>query len=261
MWDLCLECVSRGNCCSHELQLFGSNRLIAAAAAAAAAVATGRSGSSLSDRLGRMNVSTAAGRDARLAHSGYARWTSFNVTCDRCQYAIPHDHSYLHCTVCSNGQWDICTACWEANPGTSNDDADGTVFQCHAGHKMLLLSQVGKEGTHELILDVTHDPPDYVSKKPSKGRNGRTGARDAVALKSHWPDPQETPDGAVYRASTPGARSANLGGLLAFPEKAAISDVWVAFTEGDGDQLIEYLWGWYAGVGGLFPRDCVKFTN
>lgn len=255
-WDMCLECVSRGNCCSHELQLFASNRRAPQNDAARGVL-------SLTGRLGRLNVTTtaAAGRDARLACSGYARWTNFHVTCDHCKFPIPHDHSYLHCTACSHGQWDICMMCWEASPGASSDDADGTVFRCHAGHKMLLLSQAGKEGTHKLILDVPHDPPDYVSKKPCRGRSGAPGARDAVALKSHWPDPQHTPDGAAYRESTPGARSADLGGLLAFPEKAVISDVWVAFTEGDGDQLVEYLWGWYAGVGGMFPRDCVRFTN
>lgn len=251
-WDMCLECVSRGNCCSHELQLFTNNR------AAARNDTASRSALSLAERLRGLNMSTT--RDARLASLGYTRWTNFNVTCDDCKFPIPHEHSYLHCTVCRNGQWDICMKCWEASPEVSGEE-DGTVFKCEAGHKMLLLSQLGKEGTHKLIFDVPHDPPDYVSKRPSKGRNGPTVARDAVAVKSHWPDLQDTVDGAVYRASTPGERSCDLGGLLAFPQKAVISDVWVAFTEGEGDQMMEYLWGWYAGIGGLFPRDCVRFTS
>lgn len=260
-WELCLMCVSKGNCCSHELHLYRKTRH------PSRSDSTSRNASSLASRLEGLNI---ADRDTRLDTLGYARWKSFNVTCDHCHESIPHSHSYLHCTACSNGQWDICMTCWTASPEASgdydgdDDDDDGTVFRCSAGHKMLLLSQTGKVGTHKLILDVPHDPPDYVSKMPCKGhgqRNGTTGARDAVALKSHWPDPQNMTDGTVYRAGTPGERPWDSGGLLAFPEKAAISDVWVAFTEGEGSQLVEYLWGWYAGIGGLFPRDCVRFTD
>lgn len=154
--------------------------------------------------------------------------------------------------------------CWARTAEASNayDGDDETGFPCHAGHKMLLVSQNGKEGTHKLILDVTHDPPDYVAKTPAVGGGGWEAiARNAVAVKSHWPDPQNRSDGTVYRRESPGVRPWDLGGLLAFPEMAAISDVWVAFTEGDGNELVEYLWGWYAGAGGLFPRDCVRFTD
>lgn len=256
-WEICMTCVSKGNFCSHELQLYTNNRLTSRND-------TVRGNLDLADRLAGLSVTN---RDIQLDTLGYVRWTSFGVTCYRCQQQVPCDHSYLHCTSCSNGLWDICMGCWTESPEASRDDEDdddGTVFKCHANHKMLLLSQVGREGTHKLILDVPHDPPDYVARKPITGqeqRNGTTGARSAVALKSHWPDPQNTIDGTVYREDTPGERRLDGGGLLAFPEKAAISDVWVAFTEGEGSQLVEYLWGWYAGAGGLFPGDCVRFTD
>lgn len=251
-WELCMACVSKGNCCSHELQLYTKDRQ------------PQRNDTSSRDLANRLEELSMA--DARLDTLGYSRWTSFNVACNHCHQSIPRDHSYLHCTACSNGQWDICMKCWAESEASRSYDYDdvGTIFKCSAGHKMLLLSQLGKEGTHKLILDVPHDPPDYVAKKPCKGqgqRNGLTGARSAIALKSHWPELQNMTDGAVYRAGTPGERPWDSGGLLAFPEKAAISDIWVAFTEGEGNQLIEYLWGWYAGIGGMFPRDCVRFTD
>lgn len=253
-WKLCMACVSRGNCCSHELQLYTRDRQ---------SQRNDTSSQNLANRLEGLSV---AGRDNRLDTLGYSRWTRFNVTCDSCDQSVPHTHSYLHCTTCSNGQWDICMKCWAESEASRSYDYDdnGTTFKCSAGHKMLLLSQLGKEGTHKLILDVPHDPPDYVAKMPCRGQglwSGPTGARSAIALKSHWPELQNMTDGAVYRVGTPGERPWDLGGLLAFPEKAAISDVWVAFTEGEGSQLVEYLWGWYAGIGGLFPRDCVRFMD
>lgn len=209
-------------------------------------------------------MSGSTDRNSLLGALGYVRWTNFNVTCDSCRERIPPDHSYLHCPTCSEGQWDICMDCWtrSAAPDIFEED-DSAGFECVAGHKMLLLSQSGKEGTHKLILDVPHEPPDWVARTPISGRrDGWNGvARDAVALKSHWPDPQNASDAAMYRGERPGVRPWDVGGLLAFPEGAAISDVWVAFTEGEEEELVEYLWGWYAGIGGLFPRDCVRFTD
>lgn len=214
----------------------------------------------LVSRMGGLAIDT----HTQLSVAGYVRAMSFTVSCDQCNSVIPPEHSYLHCATCNEGQWDMCMTCWYAGAEAAEDE-DAGVFRCIAGHYMVLLSQNGEKGTHKLIQDAPHEPPEYVARTPAAGGQdwwgGPVGAKNAVAVKSHWPEVQGGPSGTVYRRDTPGVRACDYGGLLGFPEKAAISDIWVAFTEGDGNETVEYLWGWYAGVGGLFPRDCVRFTD
>ena len=47
------------------------------------------------------------------------------------------------------------------------------------------------------------------------------------------------------------------GQWLCFPPGAELLDVVSAFEESRGGGTVEWCWGSYCGVGGLFPRDCV----
>ncbi|KAI5838848.1 hypothetical protein DFP73DRAFT_563399 [Morchella snyderi] len=259
-WMVCRPCVSKGNACTHELKLYSNQRPASRGPIRGAVV---QNYWSIYTDLVRNSGTTNISLHARLSAFGYIRAMSLQIQCDNCLEVIPPGHSYLHCTGCLDGHWDMCVGCWYTMSEQIGGNEEASNFPCRYGHQMALLTQNGQHGTHKTIQDVPHDPPEYVSQSPSNdnGWPRMVGPKTATAIKGHWPEPQESNIDTVWRPDTPGVRPRDYGGLLVFPEKAEITDIWVAFTEGDGLDRVEYLWGWYSGIGGLFPRDCVEFTD
>lgn len=262
-WSVCRACVSKGNACTHELKLYSNQRQPTRGAIRGT---LGQPNFHVYSQLVRAPGNANMDLNTRLNAYGYVRATGFQIQCDDCLGVVPPDHSYLHCIECLDGHWDMCIDCWYTladQLGTSDEE----VFRCRAGHFMSLLSQGGQTGTHKTIQDAPHPPPDFVSQSPlnsnsdNHGRQTSAGPKTAVAVKSHWPNASESNIDTVWRQETPGVRARDYSGLLAFPDRAEITNVWVAFTEGEGEARVEYLWGWYSGIGGLFPGDCVRFTG
>ena len=254
-WGYCMSCVWKGNCCTHELELYvkrgtsagGSNSGGSLPSAASEIIRQMDDYSQLT-RSGAVTDTPAA----RLQARGYARVTNFSTTCDTCHKDIPSEHSFLHCTECNDGQWDMCMSCYNNHVGRFPVQQDSfDMFRCGSGHPMHLLTEGGTPGARKTILPAPHPPPDVVPRSSGEPMT-------AIAVKGNWPAPENSTAGSNPLGTTRGTRIWDCGDQLPFPQGAKIHDVRVAFSEGSGTERVEYYWGWYAGLGGLFPGDLVR---
>ena len=130
---------------------------------------------------------------------------------------------------------------------------------------MSVLAQPGKLVLHRGVFAHAPKPraPEWIvpiaasvgtmsiSSGHSGGGGGSGGGRAAVAVRAHWPEEGD--------AGEEGERRWGAGQWLCFPRGAEVLDVVVAFG-GEGGEGVEWCWGSYAGVGGLFPGECVVFV-
>jgi len=114
---------------------------------------------------------------------------------------------------------------------------------------MSVLAQPGKGVLHRGVFAHAPKPraPEWIMANAVR-------PQQAVAVRAHWPDELDRD------SVDDGERKWGWGQWLCFPEKAEIMDVVTAFTEGEGGLVLEWCWGSYAGVGGLFPREWVRFV-
>jgi len=107
---------------------------------------------------------------------------------------------------------------------------------------MGVLAQHGKRVLHRGVFAHAPRP-----RAPEWIRGGGSGK--AVAVRGHWPEEEDAPrDG-------DDTRKWGRGQWLCFPAGAEVLDVVSAFVSEDG--RVEWFWGSYSGVGGLFPGEYV----
>ncbi|PWW80266.1 hypothetical protein C7212DRAFT_273983 [Tuber magnatum] len=252
LWGYCSACVGRGNCCTHDLELY-TKPLRHPMSALPQSTAM-----EILHRIQQHRRLVSQGNSpntpqALILALGYMRQSSRWVNCDFCNRRLPTDCAFLHCSVCQNGDMDICMQCYDVT--RSDADLNSTTFKCPQGHDFSLLTQSGNPGSRKIILSPPHDLPEMIPR--SQNLNPGT----AVALKGHWPDEENTSLGSVSMGDRPGVRMWEYGDQLSFPEGAVIRDVALAFTEGAGLDRVTYYWGWYGGVGGLFEGEFVRMTD
>ncbi|KAL7272118.1 hypothetical protein RUND412_005088 [Rhizina undulata] len=266
-WTYCEECVNKGLCCSHDLRLLSvpvparpARGLPASPRTMLREHSISSSFEDLVTRLERLEGISSPSPYSSTSSQQHSRLEPLHVnelilTCAICRLTILYDHSYLHCTQCLNGTYNICIRCHASStnppyhrpdsliPGalsflnSINFSPSEETYRCPENHQMQLLTQSGVPGTRSVVLDVTHSPPEYI--------NTISGvARTAVALFAYWPE-----DGMQMGRWW--------SGVLAFPRGAEIVDVWEAFEE-RGEV---WCWGWFAGAGGVFPRGVVRFES
>ncbi|RPA91487.1 hypothetical protein L873DRAFT_1819304 [Choiromyces venosus 120613-1] len=248
-WGYCAPCVGRENCCTHDLELYTkpSRRGVFAMSQPPAM--------ELLNQIQQHGRRVSQGGSpntpqARLIARGYARQTSHAVNCDFCNDRVSPDNAFLHCSVCQDGDMDICMQCYNLTRASTD-----VTFKCPQGHNFSLLTQSGVPGSRRVILSPTHEPPEIIP------RSQNSSPKTALAVKAHWPDEENTTSGSVSRGDRPGVRMWEYGDQLAFPKGTIIRDVALAFTEGSGFEQVTYYWGWYGGVGGLFEGEYVEITD
>ncbi|CAZ85540.1 unnamed protein product [Tuber melanosporum] len=252
LWGYCSVCVGKGNCCTHDLELYTKppRHLVSASPQSPAMEILHQV--QQHKRLVSQGDSPNTPR-ARILARGYTRQTGHWVNCDFCHRRISPDSAFLHCTLCRDGTMDICMQCYDVT--RSDADPNSATFRCPQGHNFTLLTQSGNPGSQKVILSPPHDPPEMIP----RGQN--LNPWTAVALKGHWPDEENSSIGSVSMGDRPGVRMWEYGDQLAFPEGAEIRDVALAFTEEVGSDRVTYYWGWYGGVGGLFEGEYVRIVD
>ncbi|KAI5858325.1 hypothetical protein BZA05DRAFT_330493 [Tricharina praecox] len=233
-WSYCTRCVQRGWNCTHELEMWSNNR-------------TTSSGTLIrgSPRLPTPSLDP-IGAASGLLGSGYTPFLFLTaVACTLCKLAIGEQNSqWLHCFGCPEPHGDLCTTCFYNLHRTfpSPTRSLHSFYTCPRGHAMGVLAQHGKRVLHRGVFAHAPRP-----RAPEWIRGG--GGGKAVAVRGHWPEEED--------ASCDGddARKWGRGQWLCFPAGAEVLDVASAFVS--EDRRVEWFWGSYSGVGGLFPGEYV----
>jgi hypothetical protein len=114
---------------------------------------------------------------------------------------------------------------------------------------MGIVAQPGKRVLHKGVFAHAPKPraPEW-----TVGRGEE--AMQAVAVRGHWPEEEDEDD-----QGENSERKWGRGQWLCFPKGAEVLDVVRAFAGDDGGG-VEWFWGSYSGVGGLFPGEFVRFV-
>jgi hypothetical protein len=113
---------------------------------------------------------------------------------------------------------------------------------------------VAQPGKHVLHKGVFAHAPKPRAPEWTVGASGGEEAMRAVAVRGHWPEEEEEHD-----QGESSERKWGRGQWLCFPKGAEVLDVVRAFAGDDGGG-VEWFWGSYSGVGGLFPGEFVRFV-
>jgi hypothetical protein len=264
-WCLCVGCVQRGWNCTHELVLYTNNRLSSSASSStpspsSSLIRGGNIGRATSE--GRFQVEPFSSQEV-LREMGYFlwNWSNYSAVCTLCKLSIHSPNTWLHCFGCPETLGgDLCTTCFYNLHRTfpSQSRSLHSFFVCPRGHPTTVLAQPGKNVIHRGVFAHAPKPrpPEWITARLGGGGEVIAHAKSATAVKGHWPE--ECDDNGECQEGRKWGR----GQWLCFPEAAEILDVVTAFSEqGGSGGVMEWCWGSYAGVGGLFPRDFVRFTE
>lgn len=249
-WHYCQRCVARGAVCTHELKLYTNTR------GSTLGHIRGLDPATIEMTVARFSANAGAAVDTlppgelNLLAKGYVRRTEYSVDCDLCNRQVPARHSYFHCEECADGDWDACADCFFAP--TSPTSNFGGEYRCPQGHAMTLVAQDAGPGSRKPVAGPPRVPPEWLA--PVEGRR-------AVAVAAHWPCVPDSGSGGIGARVVEGERRWGNEGVLCFPQNAEIEGVVTAFEEVTGNGQGEvHCWGWYAGIGGIFPRDTIRFV-
>ncbi|KAA8906707.1 hypothetical protein FN846DRAFT_812117 [Sphaerosporella brunnea] len=243
-WALCTRCVQKGWNCTHQLEMWTNDR----------------TASSMTLVRGCIRIPPSSqlpeGSDELFTSRGYVPFLFRSIAtpaCTICKLAIsPPNTQWLHCFGCVDGQADLCTTCFYNLHRTFPSPARGMhcFYVCPRGHSMGIIAQPGKKVLHKGVFAHAPKP-----RPPEWTVGGRGEEMQAVAIRGHWPEEEEDEgaEGEVY------TRKWGRGQWLCFPKGAEILDVVRAFAVDDGGG-VEWFWGSYSGVGGLFPGEYVRFV-
>ena len=149
------------------------------------------------------------------------------TTCNVCQEAIPRTAQRLHCPDCSDGDFDLCMACYERTSSTPRTSSR----KCQQGHRLLLVDFVVVNGVNDRAWRRVLD--------------GQTGA---------WLPEGMVPPTQVNaqraEAIWPWIPEDGVKDELGFPRGAAIDNI-VSINE-------EFSFGIYCRTGGYFPSAYVR---
>lgn len=151
------------------------------------------------------------------------RWHPYATTCDACARNVLAGGaiSWFHCTVCADGDFDLCHGC-----------ARGA-GACPGGHALVMLATGDEGGDMRIVARPAVAAPEMCAERGGDGACAR-------AERASWADGDSA---------------------LRFPAGAELRGVRTAFKAENarGDE-VEFCWGVYAGAGGMFERSLVRFV-
>lgn len=267
-WSLCTRCVQRGWNCTHELEVWTNSRT-------SNSPSSGLIRGPRSERAGffpaPLQPLSSSPREPptqdelHLHALGYHPWIwmQYSSMCTLCKLPLCPPNTWLHCFACPEDHGDLCSTCFYNLHRTFPSPTRGlhSFYLCPRGHPMSVLAQPGKPVLHRGVFAHAPKPraPEWIvpaatgalSIASGHSGGGSSGGRAAVAVRGHWPDEAEAGEGED--------RKWGRGQWLCFPRGAEVLDVVAAFEQ-DERESVEWCWGSYAGVGGLFPGACVMFV-
>lgn len=290
-WGFCQPCVRTGKHCTHPLEVMSKKSLLARPSIPGQEHSPSTQPSirtvalSTKSRHDTVRIASLPSHHAkRLPHvpdpDSYIP-VSLPCECAICHRTISASASRYHCTVCSDGDYDICTPCYTALC-TSGDitPTDGPTGwrRCPRGHRTSVVAYTDHDGGSQRIIqrapvgglalqESSTLPPDADAKgrwrwRETDGSSASTGSAIAPAAGQQQnqvllnaqtgnlaPAPTAfPPDGGVglrLRALWSYVPSEEGVDELAFPRGADITEA----EDINGD----WFWGVYAGRKGLFP--------
>lgn len=273
-WGFCNSCINQGNCCTHPLLPLAHSLTKSNPSASFTTQHTETSFSSSRPPIGS------------FPNGPYTPLT-FRTKCDICTYPIPPSSARFHCPQCNNGDYDICTNCYNrlvSSGRISAENGQKGWRRCLKGHRMIITGFQDSPyrrvvindlvGGHALKDDITS--PSSPSESRSPHGEGEWTWRDGQHLQSRTitkrhtnSSNSSTPPGRdpalpVQRQQQQPSRFPPNGGVgrkvLAawsfWPEEGAENEL--AFPKGaivvEAEDINgDWFWGIYAGNKGLFP--------
>ena len=273
-WGYCNACVNQGRCCTHSLLPV---RYLDSVNPQSTSPSTQAQHSTITPFLQHPKSASDNQFIDQLTGQRYIPLT-FSTRCDICTYPIPPSNTRFHCPKCNEGDYDICSPCYNklVNAGqiSAENGAKGW-RRCPNGHRMIVIgfqdSNLGQKrivvedlvGGHALKDDAEGDSSlewkwqedgQPQVKRVSKVFPGRANEvrdsplADGVAapplLKIY---PPNGGNGMRVLALWSWWPADGVSDELAFPKGAEIREC--------EDVNGEWFWGTYCGKMGLFPSN------
>lgn len=185
-----------------------------------------------------------------LAKSTY-RPLTFTTLCNICTYPIPPSHTRFHCLQCNNGDYDICSSCYQKlvlSGRISKEDGMHGWRRCLRSHRMIVVGFEDRDGGQRRVV-----VRDLVGGFSLREDSTVSASAAATSPKDTLPSSMQQqqrfpPDGGVglrIQARWSYFPAEGVTDELAFPKYAEITEA----EDINGD----WCWGVYAGSKGLFP--------
>lgn len=273
-WGFCNSCINQGKCCTHPLLPLAHS------------LTKSKSFASFSTQHTETSFSSSRPVIGSFPNGPYTPLT-FSTKCDICTYPIPPSSTRFHCPQCNNGDYDICTNCYNrlvSSGRISAENGHKGWRRCLTGHRMIITGFQDSPYRRVVINDLVggHALKDDIASpySPSEPRSPRGEGewtwRDGQQLQSRTITKRHTnssnnstppirdPALPIQRQQQQPSRFPPDGGIgrkvLAtwsfWPEEGAENEL--AFPKGaivvEAEDINgDWFWGIYAGNKGLFP--------
>jgi hypothetical protein len=286
-WGYCNDCVNQGRHCTHALlpiSHVGRERASASpntAAASAEPPSTPQSNHLVPTYLLDSPPPTTPPLTPRAAslisgpgHVTLAKSTyrplTFTTLCNICTYPIPPSHTRYHCLQCNDGDYDICSGCYQKQVFSGRIGKDDGVHgwrRCLRNHRMIVVGFEDRDGgqrrvvVRDLVGGFSLRDESASTSPPSPSQPGHSEKwtwHDTDGSRQQFRSPNTPrsapsiqrfpPDGGVglrIQARWSYFPAEGVADELAFPKFAEITEA----EDINGD----WCWGVYAGAKGLFP--------
>ena len=273
-WGYCNACVNQGRCCTHSLLPV---RYLDSVNPQSTSPSTQAQHSTITPLLQPPKSASDNQFIDQLTGQRYIPLT-FSTRCDVCTYPIPPSNTRFHCPKCNEGDYDICSPCYNklVNAGqiSAENGAKGW-RRCPSGHRMIVVgfqdSNLGQKrivvedlvGGHALKDDVEGDS----SLEWKWQEDGQPQVRRISKISQARPKEVRDSPLADGVAATPllkiyppnGGNGMRVLALWSWWPADGVSDE-LAFPKGAEIRECEnvngeWFWGTYCGKMGLFPSN------
>ena len=238
-WGYCNACVNQGKCCTHSL--------LPVAHPSLKLETKGPHRTSAGHSFTALSKQSRPTRIDELARAGIDNCTplKFSTDCDICSQNIPPSTTRFHCPVCNEGDYDICTPCYNKLITSGRITPENGIAgwrKCPQGHRMLIIGfEDHSTGQRRVIVKDRIGGYSYkdlatttTNASQSPGAIPRMSALRATALWAYWP-------------------KEGVNDELGFPRGAEIIEA----KDNNGD----WWEGWYCGKGGLWPAGYARVVR
>ena len=294
-WGFCNRCVNQGKHCTHPLLPLAQKQ---APPQSDALQPDGLAVEpSSTPPLTPKSASVLRGTDVMIVGGQPFRPLTFSTVCDFCSYPIPPSCTRYHCPKCNDGDYDMCTSCYQSLVHRGGISAENGHFgwrRCIKGHRMIVVGFEDRDGgqrrvvVNDLVGGVTlKEEEAFASRIPGGNLPPEPQSpQNQQQLNWYWTNM----DGTMHRNQGAHSRQAFVapskrggGGQpeQEFPPDGGVGlrgiAKWGFFpTDGVSDELMfprgaeireaeningDWFWGVYCGAKGLFPGGYIQIMG
>jgi Zinc finger, ZZ type/Zinc finger, C3HC4 type (RING finger) len=296
-WGYCNRCVNQGRHCTHPLLPLMHRRSASQASAGAQQLSVPSSPTAeqaaeppSSPPLTPKSASILRGPGVITIANSMFRPLTFSTICDFCTYPIPPSRTRYHCQKCNNGDYDMCTSCYQSlvhRGGIAPENGHQGWRRCPSGHRMVIVGFEDRDGgqrrvvVNDLVGGVTLKEEEAFAE--TDGASQQHGQQQQDQLSWYW----SGGDGKVHRQQGGHSRQAFVTPAQftilnhKFPPDGGVGlrgiAKWGYFpADGVTDELMfprgaeireaedinhDWFWGVYCGAKGLFPGGYVQVVG